>query len=404
MTSQLTATTSAGGVVMATVTWQSRAPNVATVSATGLVTATGAGTTTITAAASGATGGLSMAVEPPANVTTTLTRCATLTTPGHYVLTSDLAPVAGQPCLVLSGLGGVQLDCRGHALSGVALSVVHTVTISNCTLLSSVSVQNGTNVELLQNTITSANGGSAVYLSSGSNNQVLQSTITGGYDGSQAGIGTDDGILLVNETGDTIQGNTISGFYDTAVEGIDGVANTTVANNTFVNIGVAAIGAYWCTDWNGNVISGNNASMAPTMAWVTYEDGALCGGTITPPAFSGNQFIGNVFRNPSQGTFVPPLVAGASMHVVMTGAVEGNVLKNNDFGTSAGPLLMPLTGFMDGGGNICGPLNTAVSNFACTGGGFQSWSLTMPWSTWLAAPPGARGPSHIATARKVGAR
>jgi hypothetical protein len=47
--------------------------------------------------------------------------------------------------------------------------------------------------------------------------------------------------------------------------------------------------------------------------------------------------------------------------------VTGNLLQGNDFGANDGPDLNPLSGFIDGGGNICGPLNPALSNFVCTG-------------------------------------
>jgi hypothetical protein len=39
--------------------------------------------------------------------------------------------------------------------------------------------------------------------------------------------------------------------------------------------------------------------------------------------------------------------------------VSGNRVQNNDFGVSShGPVLTPIDGFIDGGGNICGPGGT----------------------------------------------
>ena len=52
-TSQLTVTTNAGTPVTSGVTWQTSTASVATVSVTGLVTAAGFGTTTVTATAAG---------------------------------------------------------------------------------------------------------------------------------------------------------------------------------------------------------------------------------------------------------------------------------------------------------------------------------------------------------------
>jgi hypothetical protein len=403
VTSQLTATTIRGAVETTGVTWQSQAPNVATVSATGLVTAVGVGTSTITAAASGTTPGrLAVVVEPPGPVVT-VTTCQAIKAPGAYVLGADLTGASGA-CLVLNGVGGVQLDCRGHAVSNLSLSLASTITISNCavtqalviensngitasncTLGAGVSVQmatsvvvttcvitapatvtNGANVEFIQDTITSVGGNQAVLLTGGSNNQVRQSTITGGYDGSANHVGTDDGIQLENETGDTIQGNAISGFFDLGIEGIAAVATTTVANNTLSNVGYGAVGSFWCTNWTGNVIRGNNVTMAPDLALVVYSVAGKCGTTFPPPVLSGNQFIANVFRNPIAGTLYSGPSLGARMIVNMPGTVTGNLVEDDDFGSSDGPNLIPLSGFIDGGGNICGAQNPAVSNFICT--------------------------------------
>ena len=438
LTSQLTATiTSTGAIVSAGVTWQSQAPSVATVTATGLVTATGVGTTTISAMTSGATGHVSIVVQPAGTTTTTITACQTITAPGAYVLGGDLAPAFG-PCLVLSGVAAVQLACGGHTVPGLSLSNVNSVTINNCSVagamamtnVSTVAVTNcalsgavtvtrgssvilsdstitvpvdtnvavavtaGTNVELLRDTIADAtSGGSAgVELTMGANNRILQTTITGGYDGSPARVGTDDGILLENETGDSIEDNTISSFFDCAVEGVDTVASTTVANNTFSNT-TSGIGSFWCTSWTGNTIQGNQVSMAPGMVIVGYNEGPSCGATRPSPVFSGNQFIGNVFRNPARATFSGP-GPDPSMYVMMSGTVVGNLLQNNDFGTNPGPNLMPLAGFIDGGGNICGPLNPAISNFICTGGGEMSLRVLADllgpprWMPWHPAPGG----------------
>jgi hypothetical protein len=347
-----------------------------------------------------------MFVGQPGAPTTTVSACQAIQKSGPYVLSSDLSQ-AGGFCLQVVSVGAVQLDCRGHTVSGLSLNTVNTVAISNCSVTGTltmtnaanvtvtnctlaagvvvtsgtsvvvssttinaradpVTVTNGTNVQLLQDTITSAFGAAAVQFANGTGDQVVQATITGGYDGSSAEVGTDDGILLTNETGDAITGNTVSGFFDTAVEGVALVANVTVANNTFSNIGTAAIGAYYCTNWTGNVIRGNHVSLAPTMVLVNDRGGAFC--TTPPPVFSANQFIGNQFRNSITGVG-GPLGPGPRMVVIFVpGTAVGNLLQNNDFGTNDGPRLAPLSAFTDGGGNICGPQNPALSNFVCTGG------------------------------------
>jgi len=407
-TSQLTAATSAGAVVTSGLTWQTASPSVATVSASGLVTATGPGTTTITAlvAAPAARGVVTVFVAQPGNPTTTITACQVIQKSGPYVLGSDLSQ-NGSTCLQVGSVAAVQIDCRGHMVSGLLMSTVNTVTVSNCSVtgpvtltnvanvtvtnctlgsgvtvstgssvvvqnstisatVNPVAVTNGRSVELLQDTITSAFGAAAVQFANGTADEVVQATISGGYDGSSAEVGTDDGILLTNETGDTITGNTVSGFFDTAVEGVALVSNATVANNTFSTIGAAAIGAYYCTNWTGNVIRGNQVSLAPTLLLVDDQGGAFC--TTPPPVFSGNQFIGNQFRNPITG-FQGPRGRGPRMEVIFVpGTAAGNLIQNNDFGANDGPRLLPLSAFTDGGGNICGPQDPALSNFVCTGG------------------------------------
>jgi len=347
-----------------------------------------------------------MFVAQPGNPATTMTACQTIQKSGPYVLGTDLSQ-SGTPCVQVASVASVQIDCRGHMVSGLLMNTVNTVTVSNCSVAgpvtmtnvanvtvtnctlangvnvtagSSVVVQNSTisatvdpvfvtngrSVELLQDTITSAFGAAAVQFANGTGDQVVQATITGGYDGSSAEVGTDDGILLTNETGDTIMSNMVSGFFDTAVEGVALVANATVANNTFSNIGAAAIGAYYCTNWTGNVIRGNQVSLAPTLLLVDDQGGAFC--TTPPPVFSGNQFIGNQFRNPITG-FQGPIGRGPRMVVIFVpGTASGNLIQNNDFGTNDGPRLAPLSAFTDGGGNICGPQDPSLSNFICTGG------------------------------------
>ena len=141
------------------------------------------------------------------------------------------------------------------------------------------------------------------------------------------------------------------------------------------------------------MIRGNNVSMAPTLIGVIYETGTICGAMTTPAGFSGNQFIGNVFRNPVQFN-----VEVSRMSVNMSGAVGGNLVQSNDFGSNDGPNLIPLSGFIDGGGNICGPFNPAVSNFACTGGGSQSNGLSIPSNARLFLPPPVRVPGRFARA------
>jgi hypothetical protein len=84
-----------------------------------------------------------------------------------------------------------------------------------------------------------------------------------------------------------------------------------------------------------------------------------------------------VLRNSIDGTLHRNGGAGASMAISMSGTVSGNLIQDNDFAAYDGPKLLPLSGFIDGGGNICGPLNPILSNFPCTGGSLSITSFSL---------------------------
>ena len=415
-TIQLAATVTTGGTttVASNATWQSQAPQIATVSSTGLVTGISSGQAAISATASGVTAQTFVTVQPPSTGTTVLKACGPINTPGSYTLANDLIGNGG--CLFISFVAGLQLDCQGHSISGLTLTNVSSASVSNCTVTNStltivsgstmtlahltlangmdivqsqsieisdsaitangtggnsaVLINVGSQVTLLRDTVTntaSTGGNAGIYFLSGMNNQVLQSTISGTYDGSQSNVGTDDGVVLDNQQSDTIQDNTISGFFDIGIEGVSTVANTSISRNALSNLGTGGIGSIWCTAWTNNIVQGNRTLTVPDLIFVGYQsDVAHCGASPPAATFMGNQFIGNVFRNQTMGGF-HGTGPRASMYVSTEGTVTGNVLQGNDFGSYDGPSLDPLSGFIDGGGNICGPLNPAVSNFACAG-------------------------------------
>jgi len=364
-------------------------------------------------------------VQAANGATTTVASCAVISQPGSYVLTADLSAVAGSgSCLRLSSVAAVNLDCQGHLVPGLFVANVSTAMIANCAVSTSfelsgvtnvtvsqavirgeleidthsstvvvadstiqdsiggyaVQVVTSTGIVLLRDTIASLTpaGSESITLRSGSNNQVLQCMLTGAYDGGPNEAGTDDGILVNNESGDTIRGNTFRDFFDTALEGVQTVSGLTFIGNTVSDIGTAAVGSYWCTSWTGNAIQDNDVSATPTLLLVTNTFDANKCGTSTPPApvFSNNQIAGNRFHDPAIG--LKPLgekPARLYVHLFAGVSVVGNTLASNNFGTLDGPFLSPLAGFIDGGGNICGPLDPTVSNFVCTGSGGPSTSL-----------------------------
>jgi parallel beta-helix repeat protein len=225
------------------------------------------------------------------------------------------------------------------------------------------------NTVTVTNCVVTASAINGMNLSDGTNNRILQSTITGGYPGGPASVGADDGIVLVYETGDTIQGNTISNFFDAGIEGADTVANTTFASNTITNTGANGIGTYWCTNWTNNVVRLNNVSQSGVMFYADYQtDPTKCGAGPPSANFTGNSFIGNRFRSPVQGT-VPVVFQGMVATFGAGVPVSGNLIQGNDFGTQGCPLVSPVPGFIDGGGNICATPSVTASAMVRAHGG-----------------------------------
>jgi hypothetical protein len=106
------------------------------------------------------------------------------------------------------------------------------------------------------------------------------------------------------------------------------------------------------------------------LLYAVYDTGGPCG-SVPSAGFVGNQILGNSFGAPASGLQNAVVVPYPRMFVLFQSGspVASNVLQGNNFGSNDGPELTPLSGFLDGGGNMCGPLNPAISNFVCAGGG-----------------------------------
>jgi hypothetical protein len=386
LTSQLTARTP-DGTTLSGVTWTSATPAVATVTSDGLVRAVAEGTTTITATAPSVNGrgSVTVLVQQSGSSTVVLTACGSLTSPGRYVVDRDI-PANNSVCFTMSSVAGLQLDCLGHSMRGIVIEHTSGTTVVNCMVEGSITIASSSDVTVSGSTITNgflyaaqstnvtiagntvgntgnAGSGGLVVLSGGSNNHVTHNTLNGGYDGSRADVGVDDGIIVLNESGDAIEDNSIRSVYDAGIEGVGVVTGTRLTNNTMTNLGFAGVGSYWCTAWTNNTVQGNSVTSAPRLVTIVYSTGPKCGATIVPPAFSGNQFVGNVFRNPVSGTLIT--IRRAAVLIDMPGLVQGNLIQGNDLGAADGPFLSPLDGFIDGGGNQCGPFSSTFSNFVC---------------------------------------
>jgi len=356
-TTELVAKTDAGAVVTVGSDWRTSDLNVATISPLGVLTARRSGTATITAAYRGATGTFQVTVTALQIFSPAIAACGDIVAPGSYSLANDISmPVPYGACLKVLA-NGVQLDCHGHSLTGVLLTNVSNVRVTNCTFVTDLfgTGQSFAGVYHSSQVTFDHNRLSSIFLEGGSNNTVLDNAIDGGYDGSLKAVGQDDGVVLIDETGDTIRGNTIRNVYDAGIEGVDVVANSEIANNVIVNAADTGIGSYWCTSWTGNRISGNTVSHGSSLLKFIYKVGtSKCVNPSTPGAFADNQFVGNRFFDQ---TLEAGLVIAFDFPTLPPGVVFNNLIQGNDIAGFLGPNPVPAAGFVNGGRNVCLPNN-----------------------------------------------
>ena len=358
-TAQLTARAASGEDVTPRVTWATNDRTIATVSNTGLVTGIRIGPVELTATDRGFAASLDMTVHVVEISSPIIASCGRVVAPGSYTVARNLAiTTAAGHCLTV-GASDVRLDCENHSVTGIRVSDASNVFVTNCQGVTGSSaasqavalVERSTNVTFANNTLLE------IVLMDGNHNRVVGNVIDGGYDGSGGFVGSDDGVLLIDEANDTIQGNTIRNVWDAAVEGVDAVSNTLIADNEIANTGSVGIGSYWCTAWTGNTVARNRMSRVPGLVRFVYGVSVTkCHNPSTVGAFADNQFIGNTLRDGVQG-------AQAAMwfdfnRSLPREAVSGNVIQGNDMGDFPGPQPLPLLGFIDGGGNVCNPFTS----------------------------------------------
>jgi parallel beta-helix repeat protein len=291
------------------------------------------------------------------------------TSPGAYTLPADFlsASATPTPCIGLR-TSGITLDCAQHVITGFVIVAPATanVTIRNCVatgiapvvdssnlmiessrLATSLYLDGASDTTVRNNQISAKPGATAVVaFSNGHDNRVVENSLDGG-----GARGADDGIVLANETNDTISDNTISNVFDAGVEGIDALTDTVIVNNTITHAVTAGIGSYWCTAWQHVTIEGNRFAEVRAGIRIEYSKDGRCAGWGAEPAadFSGNVIADNTLDLPVPAT-APAITVKLDDYAA---TVVGNILRNNDFGAS--PIdVHPLAGFQDGGGNTCG--------------------------------------------------
>jgi parallel beta-helix repeat protein len=251
--------------------------------------------------------------------------------------------------LSITGVGPIWLDCRSHSIGHINLWDLSGATVANC---------NAVAIELFNVhqglVIRNRTRGVGLQISAGidakggGGNQIVDNVIDGAWNGDpRSQAGADDGILIYNEVGDTVQGNTISHVWDAGIEGVGSVSNTTIAFNTIDQALIAGIGAYRNTSWRSNTIEWNSVSHSQLMF---RFDNAAVGGQTSGFAFRDNRILNNRFVD-SLGT---PTSAPAQCFFFPEVDVANNVIQGNDFRAGNGrPVFEPGAGFVDGGGNFC---------------------------------------------------
>jgi hypothetical protein len=380
--------------------------------------------------------------------------CSDIAQPGTYALTTSLTVPSGQACFTIHDTSKVTLDCKNHTITASAPAIeftnVNGYTVKNCNLqpngngyiLEIVSSSNGTitndtvghsssspqslstavnvahstkltvtsntlyiplQVQYSTGTVVSTNTfscslsicGSLIAFQSGSSNAAVSNKIDGkaGVDAPIHSPGSDDGVLLFDETSDLVQSNTIQNLWDCGLETYGEVASATISKNTITNASTCGIGGWYYLSLSNSTIANNtvNGSGDLFTFWRIY--GLRPAGWNGPnsPAetgvyFTNNTFTSNTFTNSYQSTGVEstyiPFVSGGSYLAYDGGINSGDVgevaptqsqfhLANNTFTKNTfgppnkniaflGDTLVP-GAVIDGGGNICG--KTAYPNY-----------------------------------------
>ena len=360
-------------------------------------------------------------------------QCGEIASSGCFTLGADLVSNGGEAaCLSLHDAVNVELDCAGHTISAAPAIAVRNVSrfrIHGCTItstrlfvvdvagsrdglidgndirggihavdsdrltltsnrLASMYLQEyGTGATIQDNTYAlPANPTTAIaspiYLRYGSSTRVLRNEVDGSWDG-QHQAGADDGIVLEDERGDLIDGNTFSNVYDCGVETLGVVAGSVISNNVIENAGICGIGGWYWNSWRGNRVKGNSVDTSLQL-FLFNRYGGLRPAGFDPekkmPAdaaieFHDNVFEQNSFTNPQSAlpsssipvyagmlytpsTVFFPTVPGTREPGPRDFELLNNVFTRNRFGTKTlAPAFgeEPVSGaVIDGGGNVCG--------------------------------------------------
>ena len=369
------------------------------------------------------------AVTVSKSTSAAISSCTPITAPGTFAVTADLSSPG--TCLDVHDTHGVTIDCGGHTVGGspaLSMTNVDGFSLTNCNFASTstifvanlTKVSNGTfqhdtfgttwvnvvraadvridqntfnasyqqsyshRVVLSSNTLISQTRGSAstaamIISNAGSDNQIVGNVM----DGKWAGSGfteTDDGVLLTDESGDTVSGNTISNVFDCGIETGGVIANATISNNRITRTGICGIGGWYWNSLRASTVSGNVASDVPRLfhfyrifglrpagfdgqhelpadAAVYFSDNAFDGNRLVNPSAPGSS--SSILRVYNQLDYSGTISSGPGERAPGPSdfVLTNNTFRNNDFGHAltapdfGTPIVSGLV--IDGGGNVC---------------------------------------------------
>lgn len=356
----------------------------------------------------------------PPTVSSKIDSCRTISTAGEYSISGDLTNTKSEPCIKIQNVSNVSLDCQNHTITSknedynIYVKGSSDFKISNCKLVSSINVpaetsaqhvlriEDSTRGEIYNSTVggnyTSISGSSfitvrnsnfsselsvyksnnitirdnkfsyggaeSITLHEGNNNSVISNFIDGLSDGVFRGftgnIGADDGVVIKDESGDLIQGNTLQNFYDCAIENAGYMFDAKIIGNKASNAGVCFLGGWWWSSVKGIVVKDNVVSNAPSLFYFFRRYGLKPNEQYV--YFQNNTFENNKLSNPKLGTgfsWASSFVFDGSAVPLQNHVLGNNILRNNDFTKLVGTLrITPANIIVDGGGNICSGAET----------------------------------------------
>jgi len=349
----------------------------------------------------------------PSSVSSKIDSCRTISTAGEYSLSGDLINTKSEPCIKIQNVSNVSLDCQNHTITSknenynIHVKASSNFKLNNCKLVSSISlpsastqhvlrIEDSKQGEISNNTVSGnyvsisgssfvtvrnstftnqlnvyksnnitlrdsnfSNGLDPITLQEGNNNSVISNFIDGKSDGVFRGdgnsVGADDGIVIKDETGDTIQGNTLQNFWDCAIENVGKMFDAKIIGNKANNAGVCFLGGWYYSSVKGIVVKDNIVSNMPNLFYFFRQYPLKSGEQIV--YFQNNTFENNKLSNPKLGTsfsLASRFVFDGSAVPLQNHVLGNNILRNNDFTKSLGPLrITPANIIVDGGGNIC---------------------------------------------------